>query len=109
MGIENRDPLVRLLQQRERGEEDVFFGRRDAQVIARARLRRKAVEEARAREAARMRCPECGEHLVEVMRRGVRTEACPSGHGVWVPPGGLETIPKRERNAWFDRYVHMRW
>jgi Zn-finger nucleic acid-binding protein len=56
-----------------------------------------------------MRCPECGEHLVEVVRRGVAIEECPQGHGLWIPPGALQTIPARERDSWLDRYVHLRW
>jgi TFIIB-like protein len=109
MGAYDHDPFVDLLQRRERGAEDVFFHRRDRDLIARMRARRRESDELRARELAHMRCPECGLPLVEVVRRGVATEQCPSGHGLWVPPDALETIPAREHDAWFDRYVHMRW
>ena len=109
MPVFDRDPLGELLGWRERAEENVFFRRRDQELLAQARARQRTREEIHARDAARMRCPECGERLREVLRRGVRTEVCPNGHGLWIPPGGVETIHKRERNAWFDRYVHMRW
>ncbi|MGH7893385.1 MAG: zf-TFIIB domain-containing protein, partial [Candidatus Binatia bacterium] len=79
------------------------------QLIAHMRERRRELEEAHARRSAHMRCPECGVHLTLVMRRGVPTEECPSGHGLWVPTGTLETITTREHDAWFDRYVHLRW
>ena len=109
MASYDRDPFVELLRRRERGEEDVFFIRRDRDLIARMRARRNELEELRARQLAHMRCPECGTRLTEVVRRGVATEECPRGHGVWIPPDGLETIPEREHDAWLDRYVHMRW
>ena len=109
MAAFHRDRFGELLQLRERGEEGVFFHRRDDELIARIRALRREAEEMRARQLAHMRCPECGAELVEVVRRGVSTEECPKGHGLWVPRGALKTIPKRERDSWFDRYVHMRW
>jgi uncharacterized protein with PIN domain len=105
----SRDPLKELLRLKEHGEEDSYFLRRDQELIARLQARQKEEEELRARQLAHMRCPECGASLREVRRRGVITEECPQGHGLWVPSDGLEKIPERERAAWFDRYVHMRW
>jgi hypothetical protein len=109
MAAYDRDPFVELLHLRERGEEDVYFGRRDGELIARMRAEHRQVEETTARRLAHMRCPDCGAPLTTVVRRGVATEECPNGHGLWVPPNGLETILAREHDAWFDRYVHMRW
>jgi hypothetical protein len=109
MELYARDRLVELLRLKERGAEDDFFLRRDREVITRMRDRRKLDEELAARRSAHMRCPECGAPLATVLRRGIATEQCPHGHGLWVPPDGLETIPAREHDAWFDRYVHMRW
>ena len=104
-----RDPFVEFLREKERGTEDAFFLRRDRELIDRLRRERLLAEEQQARRSAHMRCPECGARLATVVRRGVATEQCPQGHGVWVPPDGLETIPEREHDAWFDRSVHMRW
>jgi hypothetical protein len=104
-----RDPLTELLRLKEHGEETAYFLRRDRELIARMQARRSEEEELRARQLAHMRCPECGSPLSEVLRRGVPTEECPLGHGLWVPRDGLETIREREHDAWFDRYVHMRW
>ena len=109
MAFYDRDPLVELLQRKEHGEEASYFLRRDRELIARLRALRCEQEELHARQVAHMRCPECGTPLSEVRRRGVTTEECPQGHGLWVPVNALETIPVRERDAWFDRYVHMRW
>ena len=104
MAVYDRDAFVEKLRSREHAEEDVFFGRRDRELIERMRARRHAAEEDAARRRARMRCPECGERLVDVERRGIRTEECPAGHGVWVKPHAIYQIPERERDSWLWRY-----
>jgi hypothetical protein len=109
MDFSDRDPFVELLLLKERGEERSYFGRRDRELIERLRARRRRAEEMAARRSAHMRCPQCGVRLTTVVRRGVETQQCPEGHGMWVPPGGLDEIREREHDAWFDRYVHMRW
>jgi uncharacterized protein with PIN domain len=109
MGFYARDAFVELLRRKERGAEGNFFLRRDHELIAREQARLAVAAELEARRCAHMRCPQCGARLTEVVRRGITTEQCPEGHGTWVPPDGLETILKREHDAWFDRYVHMRW
>lgn len=103
MPVFNRDSLVEKLHRREQAEEDVYFGRHDRALIERMRGQRDAAEEHAARKAAHMRCPECGAPLAEVRRRGVLTEACPAGHGLWVKPEALYEIPERERDSWFAR------
>lgn len=109
MDFSTRDPFVEMLEEKERGEERAFFGRRDRELIERLRAERRRAEETRARRSALGRCPQCGARLTKLVRRGVETQQCTEGHGFWIPPGGLEKIRKRERDAWFDRYVHMRW
>src|SRR5512143_210821 len=109
MAVYDRDRFVDLLQRKERGAETVFFRQRDRDLIARIQARRREREEERARQVAHMRCPECGEHLTEVVRRAAPTEKCPNGHGLWIPPDALETIPAREHDSWFDRCVHLGW
>lgn len=104
MAVYDRDALVEKLRSREHGEEDVYFSRRDRELIDRIRERRRAEEEEALRRRARMRCPECGVHLVDVRRRGILTEECPAGHGVWMSLEALYEIPIRERDSWFARY-----
>jgi uncharacterized protein len=44
-----------------------------------------------------MRCPNCGNRLVEVERSEVLIDACPSCRGVWLDRGELDKILVRER------------
>jgi TFIIB-like protein len=100
----DRDALVDTLTQRERAEEDVYFARRDRELLERERARRREGEEERVRRSARMRCPECGVHLVDVRRRGIVTEECPAGHGFWAKPGAIRERIAREHDSWLDRW-----
>ena len=108
MALYDRDPFVEMLRSREHGEEEVFFGRRDRNLIESMRARRQAEDEDAARERARRRCPECGTRLVDVDRHGIRTGECPAGHGVWIAPQALYEIPRRERDSWLVRYYGPR-
>jgi uncharacterized protein with PIN domain len=105
MAAYDRDAFVEKLRCRERGEEDVFFGRRDRELIDRIRERTRALEEDTVRTRARMRCPECGTRLEEVVRRGIRTAECPAAHGLWVTRDALRDLPVRERDSWLARYL----
>jgi uncharacterized protein len=44
-----------------------------------------------------MRCPTCGNRLVEVERAEVLIDACPSCRGVWLDRGELDKILVKER------------
>ena len=44
-----------------------------------------------------MRCPNCGNRLVEVERSEILIDACPSCRGVWLDRGELDKILVRER------------
>ena len=108
MAYYDRDPLVEKLRLKEHGEEDTYFLRRDRELIARLQARHREQEE-QSRTAARAHAVSGVRRAADrSRRRGVTTEVCPRGHGLWVPANGLETIHEREHDAWFDRYVHMR-
>lgn len=44
-----------------------------------------------------MRCPSCGNRLVEVERSGVLIDACQGCRGVWLDRGELDKILVKER------------
>ena len=108
MATYDRDFLAEVLRRRERGEEGVYFGRREGQLIARLREHLGRTDDA-ALASSRGRCPECGAQLDHGERRGVPVEHCPRDHGVWLSPDALETLAERERHSWLERYVHLRW
>jgi ribosomal protein L37AE/L43A len=72
--------------------EDEYFARRDAEWIKarRAELDRQA--EADANAAKGIKCPRCGNGLVEREFQNVKLDACTKCKGVWFDAGELELI-----------------
>jgi uncharacterized protein with PIN domain len=101
-----QDRFMDKLRLRERAEEDLFFSRRDRQLLD--RLHELAEDEQRRRiaEVARMRCPECGARLGRVQHYGVAIEECPQGHGMWMNETEMRTVANRERYSWLGRYFY---
>ena len=98
------DPLGEKLREKERAEEDIFFARRDRELIERLR---KATQQERwrdIRELALMRCPDCGARLTKVTHYGVTIDECPTGHGMWLTQTEQHTLARRERDSWIARY-----
>ena len=88
------------LQEKPSRNEDEWFVKRDAELI-KAR-RDKLDEERRKRERAQhlMKCPKCGQDLKEREMHGVKVDACPDCHGIWLDQGELELLSQhRESNV----------
>ena len=101
-----KDPVRQLIRLREEAEEDIFFAKRDRELIESLR---DADDEARrgyVRELTRMRCPDCGARLTRVEHHGVMVEECPSGHGMWLTQSEQHTLAQRERDSWITRYFY---
>ena len=93
------------LRQKERAEENVFFGRRDRAIVD--RMRRE--DESRREELgspADVRCPECGASLEDAAYYGLTIRRCPRGHGLWLTDDELHAVARRERNSWIGRYLY---
>ena len=101
---EDRDYCDEKLHEKERAEEDVYFARRDRELIAKLRDVKDEEQRQHIRELAYMRCPDCGARLKRVTHYGVTIEECPSGHGMWLTDSEMHTLAKRERNSWIGRY-----
>ncbi len=104
--MSDRDPFVEKLRLRERGEEDVFFARRDRELLERLHEGSEEEQRRRVQEVARKRCPECGARLASVEHHGVAIEECPLGHGMWITEAEMRTLAERERHSWLGRYFY---
>lgn len=92
----------------EHEDEDSFFARGDRALIDKARRTCDDERQTYVREVARMRCPDCGVHLVGVAPHGVAIEHCPRGHGMWLTEVEMRTLANRERHSWIGRYFYGR-
>jgi hypothetical protein len=103
---DEKDPLGTKLRQKGKVEEDRFFQEREKALVEKLKREKTAAEAAASREAARMRCPKCGEPLAAIEHRGVTVEQCPACGGKWLDEGELETIAGRERDSWLGRFFY---
>jgi hypothetical protein len=107
MSESEKDRLGERLRERGKGDEERYFSQRDRELLEKLRQGKDTEAETRARELARMRCPKCGERLAEIdISGGVRVDACPACHGLWLDHGELERAISYEKKAgWLTRYL----
>ena len=95
---EERDRFGEFLAKKEKGEEDRFAAEQD-----RLKLE-KLKEQTKLAQAARDRCPRCGETLVAEAREGITVAACPQRHGMWVESQALEALLDRAAESEITRF-----
>jgi hypothetical protein len=105
MANTERDRLGDKLRDKQKGQEDDYFSRRDRELLEKMRQeRRQAVPTA----AARMECPRCHAELVERVQHDVTVDECPTCGGLWLDKGELEHIAGREQEGYFGRLLRER-
>jgi rRNA maturation endonuclease Nob1 len=82
-----------------RRNEDEYFLRESAELIARRRRELDAERAARERAEHRMRCPGCGGHLAERLHHGVKIDECADCGGVFLDKGELEILEHLDRGG----------
>jgi predicted RNA-binding Zn-ribbon protein involved in translation (DUF1610 family) len=103
-----KDRLGDKLREVERGREDHYFSKRDEELLEKMRKERTAQLEAAQKSAARMRCPKCGELLIERMLNEILVDECPSCGGLWLDEGELEKLNDRDGDSWIGRLFRSR-
>src|SRR5262245_20262903 len=98
---DEKDRFGDKLREKEKAEEDRFFQRKDEQALERLRNARAAAKPGVAAD-----CPRDGTTLTAVDHSGVAVLECPNCHGMWLDPGELEIIAKREKDSWLSRIFY---
>jgi len=99
MAADDKDRLGEKLKQKQKAEEDRYFAEQDKKAMA--KIRSAAAE----RERSAPECPRCGTTLDAEDRAGVTIDVCPTGCGMWLDAGELETIASREKDSWLTRLI----
>ena len=92
-----RDHFTELFELKERAEEDIFFARRDRELIE--RLRQMNAEQ------RRLHCPECGRPLQQQSINGMNLKACSACHGAWIAEDRLATSAKEKHDNWARNFL----
>jgi len=74
--------------------EEEYFLKLDAQLIARQRAKREAERAAMERQATVMTCPRDGTELAEKDLEKIKVDVCPKCNGVWFDGGELDLLRK---------------
>jgi predicted Zn-ribbon and HTH transcriptional regulator len=104
--MEDKDRLSRKLREKERAEEEQYFKKKDAELIAKLRQAKESEQEGTIRELTRSRCPKCGARLHSEDLWGVTVDRCEECAGLWLDPGELEQVVEHDRKTgWLTRYL----
>jgi ribosomal protein L37AE/L43A len=98
-----KDSFGDKLREKERGEEDQHFAKRDRELLQRMRARTEPVDEISARETAQGRCPKCGKRLETGRVDDVVLEECASCNGVWLGRDEIAKLARRESESFLGR------
>lgn len=74
--------------------EDEYFLKQDAELIAAQKAKRDAERAAAGRAEHLMKCPKCGHDLQERTVGPVTIDVCPHCQGMWLDNGELELISR---------------
>jgi hypothetical protein len=94
-----KDRFGDKLRDKEKAEEDRFFAERDREALQKLRA-----EDAAAAPVETGRCPRCLTAMTQRKIEQVTIDECPSGHGVWLDAGELESL-RGEKQGWLSQLV----
>jgi hypothetical protein len=78
--------------------EDEFFKKQDAELIAAQRTRLDAERVRSERSSHFMKCPKCGANLTEQQFHQVKIDTCPECKGLWLDAGELDLISRIDQS-----------
>ena len=84
--------------------EDEYFVRQNAELIAEMRRRLDAERASGERTAHFMKCPRCGADLEETTFHHMKIDVCPECKGTWLDAGELEMISHVKRSE-ISRFI----
>jgi hypothetical protein len=97
--------LGKILELKERAEEDRYFAERDRELIAKLKQTHEAEHEDTLRELARFRCPQCGVRLHPRPFQGMSIEVCPACFGAWLSKEKLEAVTLGKGRRWVGNFL----
>jgi uncharacterized protein len=92
------------MDDRRKGLEEEYFRRKDQEAIEKLREKMKVAEEAKAAGLSSMSCPRCDGTLVETKFEDVLIDRCDNCSGIWLDPGELAQLIKKDTTGWFRRW-----
>jgi hypothetical protein len=83
--------------------EDEYFAKLDAELMARNREKDRLERDEAERKSHYMKCPKTGHDLVTTTIHGVQVDSCPVCGGLWLDAGELDTLLAHEEPGFFKK------
>lgn len=101
----NHDELGQeALRKRTATKEDEYFARQNKAKMEEEAARKRREEQKRIMDEQKtlhwMHCPKCGNDLEEIPHEGIMIDRCKGCGGIWLDPGELEFLEKKEEGFW---------
>ena len=103
-----KDRLGDKLRDVERAHEDLYFAKRDKELIEKLKRQKEQAFKEELGAASTMVCPRCGQNLKEQVINGIRIDECPGCGGLWLDKGEYEALAEGEKAGWFGRFFRSR-
>lgn len=85
---------------RKKAMEDEYFVKKEKELLEKL----KAKQEKESEQVASMRCPKCGAPLKERSFQKIAVDQCTGCGGIWLDPGELEQIAKKDDESWLGKF-----
>ncbi len=102
--MDEKDRFGNKLKEKERAEEDLYFAKRDRELLDKIKKKEADASKTQAAFSPGL-CPKCGGALAERKVEEVAVDECGSCHGIWLDAGELEVLSRREKESWLGRLL----
>jgi len=89
--------------ERKKAQEDEYFVKKERELLEKLKGKQ-AAESKASKDASRMKCPKCGEPLQERSFQKIQIDQCTGCNGIWLDPGELEQVAKKENDSWLGKF-----
>ena len=90
--------------ERKKAQEDEYFVKKERELLEKLKAKQASESKATSKDASRMKCPKCGEPLQERSFQKIQIDQCTGCNGIWLDPGELEQVAKKENDSWLGKF-----
>jgi DNA repair exonuclease SbcCD ATPase subunit len=98
-----KDSFGDKLRDKERGEEEQHFAKRDRELLQKLRAASRPTDEMRAQEIPQGRCPKCGKPLEKGRVDDIVLEKCASCGGLWLGGDEIAKLSQHDSESFLGR------
>ncbi|HEY1372734.1 MAG TPA: zf-TFIIB domain-containing protein [Candidatus Binatia bacterium] len=90
--------------ERKKALEDEYFVKQEKELIEKLKANQDKESKQSVKDICSMRCPKCGEPLKERSYQKIAIDQCTGCGGIWLDPGELDQIAKKDEGSWLGKF-----